>query len=363
MKRLVLILAALVAVVALAMPVVADDTLRIDGEFTFAMITAFDSIEDGGGFDNAYFDFFITPDEFNEVFIELGYAKAFDYSPVAGGDQTVTAKYFSLRTDVGAALGLPIGVVNTAGVDSLYTNKYEVTGHSYERIPIRSFIDPVPWKIKLDGGMWQFTFGIGWGQTTATEPKGAYNDIGGYLFLPEVLMGEWEFFYLANNDPDFKGRLGFSYSTDQLMGGRLGVAGGFVYDLRDDAVRGTAEQWAWGAGAAWVQGGLDAGVSAWGRDDYEFYWLGVDVDYMLTEVFGVGAATGFNFSTEGTEETWRGLDVYGKAMVAGAKWQVGYLYRNDTSGYAYSWTPIQYYGAAPEAAPDGGLYFLVDIDF
>jgi hypothetical protein len=331
---------------------------------------------------------FVTPDEFNEVFIEFGVAKAWDYSYTApgAGDDTPSINYFSLRTDLGAFLGLPIGLVATGGVDSLYTNKYEVTGTSYERTLIRSDIDPVPWKLEFDGGMWQLTFAIGWGQTIAgTEPKGIYNDLGLYLFLPEVLMGEWEFFYIAEDDPGWLGNLGVSYSSDQMLGGRLGVAGGFAYNLAENEYANVASdpdwadpadaadwllgkfpyQWAYGLGAAWVQGGLDTGIAINGWDESELFLLGIDLDYMITEAFGAGGATAFNFSdaAEAGDYTWMGFDIYGKIVAAGAEWKVGYLYRNNDSGWSYSWVPPAFYGAAAASAPEGGLYFIADVDF
>ena len=363
MKKLVLILAALVAVVAFAMPLFATENIEISGELTFGMITAFDSEKDGGGFDNAYIDIFLRPDEYNEVFLEFGWAKAWDYSYLAGAEKAVNVNYFSLRTDMGAFFGLPVGLVTTAGVDSLYTNKYEVSGHAYERTLIRSDIDPVPWKAAIDGGSWQLTAALGWGQTdaAAAEEKGSKNDLGLYLFIPAVGPAEIEAWYLAENDPNWKGRLGVSAKADGLMGGLFGVAGGFVYSLVDDSGGPGDNFWGWGAGVGfdYMSGAL--GVSVNGNNTDTLYQLGVDLDYAYGD-FGVIAAAGFDFS-DAAADTFAGLDVGVYTKPGVGKWQVGYLYRPEGSGYAYSWTPAGFYGAAPAAAPDGGLYFMVDIDF
>jgi hypothetical protein len=362
MKKLVLILAALVAVVAFAMPLFADDQFEVSGEFSFGMLTKFDSELDGGGFADAYIDLFFYPDEYNEVFLELGWAKEWDYSK--SQDDDIAATYFALRTDVGAFLGLPIGVVNHAGVDSLYTNKYEVSGHAYERTLIRSDIDPVPWIVALDGGSWQAKAAIGWGQTDPTaippEEAGSNNDIGFYLFIPALGPAEVEAWYLAENNPDWKGRLGFSAKADGLAGGLFGVAGGFVYDLNDGSSRTAGDKlWAYGVGVGLDYMGGALGVSLNGDDTDVLYQLGVDLDYAFGD-FGVIAAAGFNFG-DGME-SFQGLDVGAYLKAGGAKWQVGYLYRDQT-GYSYTWAPADIYAGAPAAAPEGGLYFFADIDF
>jgi hypothetical protein len=371
MKKLVLILAALVAVVAFAMPLAADDQFEVSGEFTFGMITAFDSEKDAGAFDNAYIDMFFYPDEYNEVFFEMAWAKAWEFTYVDGN---ISAIYFALRTDVGAFLGLPIGVVNHAGIDSLYTNKYEVTGHAYERVPIRSNIDPVPWQVRLDGGSWQFNFALGWGQTDPAqgEVKGENNDLGFYLFLPNIAdIVEIEAFYLAQDNPDWKGRLGFSAKADGLAGGLLGVAGGFVYDLRDDAVLNAdptapLDKWAYGVGVGFDVAGAAIGASIWGNEaggtTNALNLLGIDLDYAFANGFGAIAAAAFDFK-EGAPDTFIGLDIGVYVKPGGAKWQIGYLYRPEGSGYAYSWTPAAFYAAPVTAAPEGGLYVLADIDF
>jgi len=90
--------------------------------------------------------------------------------------------------------------------------------------------------------------------------------------------------------------------------------------------------------------------------------LGVDLDYAFGNGFGAIAAAGFDFK-DAAADTFMGLDVGVYIKAGGAKWQVGYLYRPEGSGYAYSWTPAVFYGAAPVGAPEGGLYFLADIDF
>ena len=362
MKKLVLILAALVAVVAFAMPLFADDQFEVSGEFSFGMLTAFDSEKDAGAFTNAYIDLFFYPDEYNEVFLELGWTKEWDYRKDPTGSD-IAATYFALRTDVGAFLGLPIGVVNHAGVDSVYTNKYEVSGHAYERTLIRSAIDPVPWIVALDGGSWQAKFAIGWGQTDPSvgEPKGSNNDIGFYVFIPAVGPAEIEAWYLAQDNPDWKGRLGASAKADGLAGGLFGVAGGFVYDMNDGSSRsgGTDKLWAYGVGVGLDYMGGALGFSLNGDDTDTLYQMGIDLDYAFGD-FGVIAAAGFNFG-EGFE-SFQGLDVGVYAKVGGAKWQVGYLYR-DMTDYSYTWAGTSPYAGAPAAAPDGGLYFFADIDF
>ena len=144
--------------------------------------------------------------------------------------------------------------------------------------------------------------------------------------------------------------------ADGLMNGLFGVAGGFVFDLQDAAV----PEWAYGVGVGFDVVGAAIGVSLNGSDVDTLNQLGVDVDYAFAP-FGVIFAAGFSFA-DGAD-TFQGLDAGVYVKAGGAKWQVGYLYRPEGSGYAYSWTPAEYYGAPVGGAPEGGLYFLADIDF
>jgi hypothetical protein len=397
MKKLVLILSAIVVLVAFAVPVFAMEMydpeqrlaklydekaspVKVSGEFTFGMLTPFDSDYAGIGFSNAYVDFHIYADEYNTVMFELAASK--EYSTRGPG-----LAYFELTSDIGSYFGLPIGLKNTAGVTSLYTNKYEVTGHAWERTKVRQAIDPLAWKIWTDFGVVQVNVAIGFGETTnnpsapwytgGPEEKGQFNDVGVYAFVPD-LYGEWEFFYMAQDNKDLKGALGVTYKLDGLLDGMLGVAGGFVYDLRKISEGGGSGSylgsyayrvggsipsaddhwWAWGAGASVDIMGASIGASVNGDVGAAFDQLAIDLEYAFMGDFGVQATGAFSFS-EDVKSSYLGSEFGVFAKVGGAKWTVGYLLDGDEDdGYAYAYSV-----AATNANSKGGLFIVADIDF
>jgi hypothetical protein len=418
MKKLVLILSAIVVLVAFAVPVFAMEmydpeqrlaklydekaaVLKMSGEFTFGMITPFDSDFAGVGFSNAYVDFTLWPDEYNSMLFELAQSK--EYSTRVGEEGAPQIVYWELTTDIGSYFGLPIGLKNTIGLTSLYTNKYEVTGHAWERTKVRQQIDPLPWKPFLDFGMVQLTLGIGFGETTnldqsgdgfidspwgegdgtnpvGSEKKGQYNDLGVYVFVPELLYGEWEFFYMAQDNADLKGALGVTFKLDGVAGGLLGIAAGFVYDFRTidegggsgsylggyayrltapvgNLPTGSDNWWAWGAGLSIDYMGAALGVSANGDVGATFDQLALDLDYAFGD-FGAHITGAFSFA-DGISSTFLGTEIGLYVKVGGSKWTLGYLIDGDKNdGYAYAYSV-----AATNANSKGGLFLVADIDF
>jgi len=406
MRKLLVVLSVLFAVALVAGPVFAASMydpeqrnaklaevkaspLKVSGEFTFGMLTPFDSDFAGIGYSNAYVDFTWYPDEYNSLLLELAFSKAFSTNAGIAGTGA-SWPYFELSTDVGKALDLPVGLVNTIGLTSLYTNKYEVTGHAWERTKIRSAIDPLAWKIKADLGKAQITTAIGFGErtndatapwstlatdATKTTPKGSYNDFGVYAFMPEIGPVQAEAWYLSQNNPDFKGKLGFSVKTNKpMIKDMVTFAGGFMYDLVDNSAASWAwdgyktgtlaaddKYWAWGAGAKMNLMGAGIGLSMNGDVMDAFDQLAVDVDYKIKEgPFGVQADAGFTFA-DVTTSAFLGAEFSVYAQLGGAKWTIGYLLDGDDKdnyGYAYS-----YSGIAISGQSKGGLFVVGDINF
>jgi len=399
MKKSILILSAIVALVAFAVPAFATEMhdpdqrlaklaeekaspLKVTGEITFGMITNFDSDTSSIGFANAYIDFIWFPDEYNSVLMELALSKEYTASPIIGGTPAFSIPYFQLETDIGAYFGLPVGLVNTMGLTSQYTNKYEVTGHAWERDMIRTAIDPVPWKFMLDFGMLQLTTMVGFGETTNADPprawtpidpvtdlpipeeKGANNDFGLYAFFPAVGPAELEIFYMAQDNKDLKGRLGGSVKVDGIVG-MLGVAGGFVYDINEgsSAKGGTEKYWAWGIGVSADIVGAALGAGIEGNDAATVDRLWIDLDYAFAGDFGAYITGAFSLSDDvgalTTTSTYLGTEIGVYVYAGSAKFTVGYLIdADDMDGYNYA------YAVANNAyAPKGGLFILGDIDF
>jgi hypothetical protein len=357
MKKLVLILSAIVVLVAFAVPVFAMDmydpeqrlaklydekasVLKASGELTFGGITSFDAATAAQGFANFYVDFTIYPDEYNSIMLEI--AGDTWASPV----KLTTINYFELTTDVGAYFGLPVGLKNTAGRTSLYTNKYEVTGHAYERTLVRTFIDPLAWKFKVDAGVAQATAAIGFG-----EGAEALNDIGIYVFVPDIAgLLEAELWYLAQDNADYKGKFGLSVKVPDVMNGMLGFAGGFVFDTVDGAV----PEWAYGVGASANIMMAKIGVSLNGSDVDTLNLLAVDADLGFGD-FGLVGTVALSFA-EIPDETFYGAEISAYVKVGAAKWAVGYTIANDAFAAPYAYT-------SSAASIDGGLFVNADVDF
>ena len=372
MKKSILILSAILVLVAFAVPAFAMEMydpdqrlaklaeeeaspLKVSGEFTFGFITPFESEKASIGFANSYVDFIWYPDMYNSVLLEVALVGTFPQ--VAG---TANFPYFQLETDVGAYFGLPVGLVNTMGITSLYTNKYEVTGHAWERDMIRSAIDPLAWKVLVDAGMVQVTTAIGIGENAV---DGAMNDLGFYVFIPAVGPAEIEIWYLVQDNPDLKGKFGASAKADGLFGGLIGFAGGFVYNTVEGSnIPGDDKFWAWGFGAGLDFMGLALGAGIEGNDSATVDRMWVDADYPIGGDFGVQAAFALSLSDDTgakSAETFLGAEGGVYVKVGGAKITVGYTFdAEETDGYNYAYAP-----ATVATSPEGGLFVVGDIDF
>lgn len=309
--------------------------VKIGGEFTFSTMTTFDAPEGAGGFYNMYVDISLWPDEFNSFLFEI----AGDGSM---SDQTLgnlKNTYWEWSTDVGKALDLPVSLKNTAGKTSLYTRKYEVSGLAYER-PVRPAMDPIPWKFAVGTDMFTATLGLGFGSGVEAE-----NDLGVLVEIPELGPVSAEIFYLAGNDADMKGDLGFNVKALDLLDGKIDFAAGFDYNM-------ISEGWAYGIGVNTnLVDNLRAAVSINGNDADALNILGIDAAYAFTDVFGIDAALGLGFF-EGAD-TFQGAEFSVYAKVGVSKWNVGYQIKDGTG---FNYVPAV-------ANAQGGLFVAVDTNF
>jgi hypothetical protein len=351
MKKLVLILSAVVVMISYAVPTFAAmydpeqrmaklaeeeaSVLKASGELTFGTVTPFDAVDGAIGFANYYVDFTMWPDEYNSVLLEVAGNTAWGTS--------VTLPYFQLTTDVGAFLDLPVGLKNTAGRTSLYTNKYEVSGHAYERTKVRTWIDPLAWKFAVDADMVQVTAALGFGEGVDVFGDASFNDIGVYVFVPDVAgMAEIEAWYLAQDNADYKGTFGGSVKVPDIAD-MIGVAGGFAYNT-------VTETWGYGIGASAAYMDYTLGVSLNGDDVDTLDQFGIDADARFGD-FGANAALGMRFA-DGAD-TFQGAEVCAYVVVGAATWKAGYTIADGTF-YAYN---------PAVAGPNGGLFVVADVDF
>jgi hypothetical protein len=319
--------------------------VKIGGEFTFGGITNFSAEEANSGFANMYVDISLWPDDFNSFLFELAGDPADNDSQTAGNIKIV---YWEWTTDVGKALDLPVTLKNTAGRTSLYTRKYEVSGLAYER-PVRPNMDPIPWKFAVGTDKFTATAGIGFGSGFGLLPAAAEDtrDIGVLIAIPEIGPASAELFYLAEDNADFKGDVGFNVKALGLLNDMLDFAGGFDYNL-------VAEVWAYGIGVNVKYNKIRAAVSLNGNDANALNQLGIDAAFAATDVFGLDAAVGLCMA-DGAD-TFQGAEVSVYAKVGVSKWNVGYQIKDNPVGPGFNYVPAV-------ANNKGGLFVAVDTNF
>lgn len=379
MKKLLVVFTAIL-VVAFAVPAMAMDRGDIrdmldkdnvpvgwGGEFTFGGITNFQEDEITNVFGNAYLDMFIHADEFNIVLFEL-----FTGVETTGAGHDLTVSVFYLETDIGGYAGLPVGLKVRGGRSSIYSRKFEVTGHDTER-PIRPFIDGVGLFGTIDLGMAVIDLGIGFesnfgddgiGGTADDAPN---QDYAALVSLPDVagiLSAEAGYFIIDNDD--FKGA--FTVNAKALgIADMIDAAAAFTYDVAgEDAGKAT---YYWGAGVLANVSMFGIGVGINGMEDNLLSTLTLDVNAGVTDSFGVdvGLGLGFgdvDFGSALEKDTFTGFDASVYYDAGPGQWRIGYLYQaSDIADDTYS---FRHHSRTPDLASpiDGsGIYVAADINF
>ncbi len=349
MKKLVLILTAVAVLVAFAVPALASDASWA-GEFTFGGITPFEHSEVNNGYGNLYADVTYSVDDYNDVVFEFGGGFG-NASSVAGAGAaavispvnawTIGAAF--LQTSVGDYLGLAIPLTAKAGFASLYSSKYEVSGHAWERTPVRSNIAGHGFYFNADFGMAIVDFGFNMeaGGTDAAPQI----DYGVLVTLPEVGPAFAEAFYMINDNHEFKGAFGVDGNASF---GPAKAAAGFKYDT-------LMETWAFGVGGAYSVSIATLGVSLNGNDVDAINMLGIDVNIAPSDMYGADVAVGLGLAENA--ETFQGLEVSAYLAPGASKWRAGYLVTDQ--GYAYASQATSF----AEPLGGGGLFLACDIDF
>jgi hypothetical protein len=296
-------------------------------------------------------------DQYTDVVLEFGGGFGNVETPedaitgLEGTTNAWTVGVAALTTDLGSALGLPVGLTATGGWTSIYSNKYEATGHATERVNVRSNIAGQMFKFAVEAGPATINLGIGFELGAAAAPAqdyAVYVDVPGIADMVDIELG-----YFIADDDDFKGNLMFSASADGIAD-MIDAAAGFRYNTLADGGVG-AEQWFWGVGVKANVSMFGIGLGVSGQEEAEFRLLTVDVNVGITDEFGADIGLGLGFGD--VLETFGGFEgsVYYEA--GAATWRLGYLYQaSDINGYAYT---------APLAAPvDGsGLFLACGLDF
>jgi hypothetical protein len=360
MKKLLVVFTAIL-VVAFAVPAFATDMRGLhdemmathsadawSGEFTFGGITGFDKDKVNNAFGNLYADVFFMVDDYNKILWE--FVSTVDTGG-AGGAFMITAA--NLETDLGMALGLPVGLTTRAGLASIWTRKFEVTGHATER-PVRPYMDGAGVFGSVDVGMAIIDLGIGF----EIDPLGLApeQDYAVFVQLPDIagMLSAEAGYFITDND-DFKGQLTFNVQALDIAD-MIDAAASFTYDTAAAGGIG-AEKWFWGLGVKGNVSMFGIGVGINGMEEAAVSNLTVDVNVAITDMFGVDVGVGLGLSD--ALDTFGGIDPSVYLTTGAATWRAGYLYQaSDINGYLYT-APV-----AAAAAPDGsGLYISVDLDW
>ena len=164
MRKLLVVLSAIMLVAAFAVPVFADWT----GELEFGFATAFDPAKDAEAYGALYTVFSKDVDDYNSVTLE------FDGSTDGlGTGNAWTVGEASISTDIGKAAGLPVGLTLKSGYFASGTQEYaSVTGWGIE--------DVAAGGTTLDGG---FQLGLGFGSANLDVAFGVADADGQDLLI------------------------------------------------------------------------------------------------------------------------------------------------------------------------------------
>jgi hypothetical protein len=343
MKKLLIVLSALVLAFGLAVSALAVD-VDVTGELQWTGMTDFDAPNSYVG-DN-YLDFTMEVDDYNTVLLELNIDEDF---------QNLWVDAWYVKTDLGAYFDLPVGLTNAIGWWSVTPSKFEASGHAFERTYIR-----------YGSGSTSGIFpSVDFGQATLDAALGfqlGAPDTNNYAFLltiPEIGPAMVEVFYVVTVGGLGDGNFGIDANATFDM---IKVAAGFRYDLRDQADRVTntvyTESWAWGVGAKFMSAPfvVDAGINGVGGDvkDRTLDHLGARVGVDMDGEYGADVGIGYSFS-DLDAESFGGVDISGWIAPGATTWRVGYLVKEAGSWYGG-------YGCDGSLA-EGGLYVRGSLKF
>lgn len=354
MKRVGIILTAVAFLFAFAAPLFAVEA-DWTGEFEFGGITSFDAAEVNYGYANIYFDSTLAIDDYNSVVFEL-YGENMNFGMPAGTPVFWGLGWAVLDTDLGAYMGLPVGLMTRAGYANLKTREYEVTGHAWER----AFNNALMPNLDGDGRAWigneaffQVTtdfdmakLNVAWNMGTFDGATAGFNtDYAFLLELPEIGPASAEVGYFINDTDQFTGPLAFNVQALGIAD-MVDFAAGFMYDTTDGAL--TA--WAYGVGLAASYNIAKLGVSFQGYEESAFNKMAIDLNVEQGDI-GADIGAGLYLDSDVYPDTFGGIDVSAYYKPGASKWRLGYVYSN-ANNYAYT-APVL---ANAPVGENGGLY-------
>jgi len=337
MKKL-LVLSALLGL--LALPAFTADNVTFGGDLTFGFMTDFDAEQES---ETATLDMKGSVDDYNAVAISL-----------KGIGETLGTEKAVITTDIGAWLGLPVGVTLQWGFDDPDFAWYgDISTFEKESMTATPGMGEY-WGVDLvvTAGMLVLEFAADPADVAAAEAGNAL--IGVAVKEPIEGLNAELYWYQGGVAADVydAGVITFGAGYGGAFGDfDLGVGANFQYDMG-------AETWAYGLAVTGMYSMLNVEVALLGNDvdalsDVWVYATVAPID--LLKIF-VDAQLGL---ADAYAEAFQGAEFGLEFDTGGTWWCVGYQINNDVFGG----------GNAPgaEAAdvslPEGGLFFNWDINY
>ncbi|UCB46939.1 MAG: hypothetical protein JSV25_05850 [Spirochaetota bacterium] len=349
MKKVILLIMSALLVVAFAVPAMAD--VSFSGRILDSFITGFAPKEGKATFNYyyLYLDMVAEVDEYNTVTMEFtGFPGMAHPMSWAYGGWALTAA--NLETDVGAAMGFPVGLTATIGNFWACTRKWEASWSAVERYGGwgGGGIDRQCYQIngvqaKVDFGVGNVAVGtsIGenWGLAGETAPV-QYIILG----LPELGPVDVEAYIYGVGDTEFKPVIG---GNVKVAIDPVDAAAGFDFDLDTSA-------WDYGVGARASFGMFGVGAALAGNDTDALDSINLEAGAEFAELGAgtVGADVGVGLGLFSGADTFQGAEISVYYAPGASTWRVGYIITQNA--YAYM---------SVAAIQDGGLFVSGDIEF
>jgi hypothetical protein len=364
MKKLLVPIVVL-ALVAIAIPVMAETTVAYSGELEFGYITNF-SDTPTGVFNNQKVVLKLMPDKINTVTLDMrsnfGTANA-----IAAIDPAyLHANEFSITSDVGMALG-----IDAMGVDPVLkagwfnaTSLENSLGYGFEEMDYETGTQGV---VAVNTAIMKMVnVNVAFAPTSFNAPGTMLLDINGTVgpVTAEIayVTGSGTSGGITETTGDLsKGVLGVTLSGSYDVSSiKLSADGGLSYNLDSNAVTGNKMTFGVGVEANY-NSMASLAVSYQGMDGTAFNKLGVSVGLTPISTAGVDVGVAYdaggstNLSSPGTG-ILNSIDGSVWTMFGAAKLRVGYVYM-DTTKVSAPWTLNEHTKAGD------GLYFDLDLPF
>jgi hypothetical protein len=349
MKKL-LVLSVLLGLMAL--PMFASD-ITFGGDFTFGFIGDFGDNENEIG--DMTIDVKAAIDDYNSL--------VFEFNSLENAD--VTPEKALVTTDVGAWLGLPVGIVVNWGWDDPDMNEFQIIS-AYENEDPWNFSPAEYWGLDflISYNIMEFEFAFNPNGSNVPNPFPPPASIptpdGGYLLaglaVKEPIPGlNAEVYYFQNVsafDEYGEGRIGFdaAYATE-VAGFALEAGAYFGYDLLDTAT----DAWAYGVG---LSGAISMFTMTVGLDGNETDALnGLTATAVVAPIDMLDIYAGMYYDGAGSE--LREIDLGINPHVGAVEVYIGYLVDGDSALSAGD----NFHAPPGLASGDSGAYIKFDVNY